>query len=107
MINTNPVGNEKIVEKLTERKVDSYYNSNSSDNFALEGEIVVTITLSEYRTLIKEVATKKYDIDKANNDKYERESKIKSLESENAELKQKLFAYIETYGKIEGEETND
>lgn len=57
MINANVIDNEKIVEKLTEKKVDNYYNG-SSDNFALNGEIVVTITLSEYRTLIKEVATK-------------------------------------------------
>lgn len=106
MINANAIGNEKIVEKLTEKKVDDYYNG-SRDNFALNGEIVVTITLSEYRTLIKEVATKKYDIDNANKYKYERECRNKALESENAELKQKLFAYIETYGKIEGDETND
>ena len=103
MINTNSVDNEKVVEKLAEKKVDSYYND-SSDNFALKGEIVVTITLSEYSTLIKEVATKQHDINKANADKYERDCRNKALESENAELKQRLFAYIETYGKIEGEE---
>ena len=97
--------NEKIIEKLADKKVDTYY-SESSNNFALDGEIVVTITLSEYRTLIKEVATKEHDIKKANQDKYERDCRNKALESENAELKQRLFAYIETYGKIEGDETN-
>lgn len=99
----NSVENEKVVEKLIDNKVGSYYNG-TSDNFVLGGEIVVTITLSEYRTLIKEVATKKYDIDQANADKYERNNKIKALESEIAEYKKKLFAYIEAYGKIEIEE---
>lgn len=106
MINNHAIDNENIVAKLAEKKVDNYYNG-SSDNFALEGEIVVTITLSEYRTLIKEVATKEYDIKKANQDKYERDCRNKALESENAELKQRLFAYINTFGKIEEDKTND
>lgn len=106
MINAIAIDNEKIIEKLTEKKVDSFYNG-SGDNFALNGEIVVTITLSEYRTLIKEVATKKYDIDNITQNKYERECRIKALENENADLKQKLFAYIEAYGKIEGVEADD
>lgn len=97
------VENEKVIEKLIDNKVGSFYNG-TSDNFVIGGEIVVTITLSEYRTLIKEVATKKYDIDQANADKYERNNKIKALENEIAEYKKKLFAYIEAYGKIEIEE---
>ena len=55
MINTN---NEKLVDTLTERKCDSYYGG-TKDNFVLGGEITVTFTLSEYRTLVNEVATNK------------------------------------------------
>lgn len=105
MINTHEINNDNIVAKIADKKIDDYYNG-SKDNFSLEGEIVVTITLSEYRNLIKEVATKEYDIKRANQDKYERDCRNKALESENAELRQKLFAYINAYGKIEEDETN-
>lgn len=105
MINNHAIDNENIVKGLVGKKIDDYYNASKCD-FALDGEIVVTITLSEYRTLIKEAATKEYDIKKANQDKYERDCRNKALESENAELKQRLFAYINTFGKIERDEEN-
>lgn len=106
MINNHTIDNENIVKGLVGKKIDDYYNGSKND-FALDGEIVVTITLAEYRTLIKEVSTKEHDIKKANEDKYERDCRNKALESENAELKQRLFAYINTFGKIEENETND
>lgn len=109
MINTNQICDKELVNELTSKKTASYYGSteDTKDNFALNGEITVTITLSEYRKLIKEVATKKYDIEKAETDKYERNCKISALEKENAELKQRLFAYVDTYGKIEEDDNND
>ena len=97
--------NEKITEKLADQKIDSYCGGSKND-FALEGEITITITLSEYRKLVQEFATKKYDIEKAETDKYTREARNRELENEVSELKQKLFAYIETYGKIENDEEN-
>ena len=106
MINTNTIDNEELSKELINKKVGVYTYDKTEDNFALEGEITVTITLAEYRKLIKEVATKEYDIKKAEADKYERNCKMKALEEENAELKQKLFAYIDAYGKIE-EVTNN
>ena len=106
MINNHAIDNENIVKGLVDKKIDNYYNASKYD-FALDGEIVVTITLAEYRALVKDVATKEHDIRKANESKYERDCRNKALESENAELKQKIFAYINTFGKIEENKTND
>lgn len=105
MINTNTINNEDLSKELVNKKVGVYTYDKTEDNFALEGEITVTITLAEYRKLIKEVATKEYDIKKVEADKYERNCKMNALEEENAKLKQKLFAYVDAFGKLEEDET--
>lgn len=60
-------------------------------NYIGEKEITVTITLAEYRRLVEEVACKKLHIEKANSDKYSRESENKRLIEENNTLKAELY----------------
>ena len=72
------------MEKIN-KAVENY--SDTTNNYVIENELTVEITLNEYRELVKKVATKESDIDKANADKYEREKKIMSLQSENDALK--------------------
>lgn len=44
------------MEQVYGKKVESYHDS--TDNYIAENEVTVTITLSEYRKLVQEVATK-------------------------------------------------
>lgn len=83
----NTVVNNVVLDK----KFDGYLSSSDLHNFIAPQEITVTITISEYRELVQEVATKKADIAKAESDKYERNHKIEALEKENAELKAKIY----------------
>lgn len=72
----------KTTEKITEKKMDDYRNGDLN-NFAGENELLVTITLNEYRELVSEVAKKKADIDE------ERTAKWKA-QNENTELKKEV-----------------
>ena len=77
--------NQKILEKLCDKKIDTY--NKDENNFVIPTELTVTITLNEYRALVSQNATRQKDIDDANKNKYEREAEIKSLKEENARLK--------------------
>lgn len=66
------------------------YNNNE-DNFVAEQEITVTITLSEYRKLIKENAVSDKEISKKNSELYDLERKHRELNDEMSKLKEKLF----------------
>lgn len=74
--------------------------SGMPDNFFGEDEIVVTITLNEYRNLVKEVAKKDYDIQK------EREKTTEANNKANA-YKAKLDALIEKLNGVEDDEDAD
>lgn len=82
----NTITNNVVLEK----KMDCY-NNNNLDNFTAPQELTVTITLHEYRKLVEEVATKKHDIDKANQDKYERDCENRKLKEEVAKLKEEIY----------------
>lgn len=82
----NTITNNVVLEK----KMDCY-NSNNLDNFTAPHELTVTITLHEYRKLVEEVATKKQDISKANQDKYERDTENRKLKEEIAKLKEEIY----------------
>ena len=73
-----------LEKKMEERRysVDAGLN-----NFRAENELMVTITLSEYRDLISEVANKKKDVDAANEGKYQREREIENVKAANEKLK--------------------
>lgn len=72
----------------------------SGHDFIGEDEITVTITLNEYRNLVKEVAKKDYDIQK------EREKTTEANNKANA-YKAKLEALIEKLNGVEDEEDAD
>ena len=74
--------------------------SGISDNFIGEDEIIVTITLNEYRNLVKEVAMKDYDLQK------EREKTSEANKKADA-YKSKLDALIEKLNGVEDDEDAD
>lgn len=61
------------------------------DNFVAHQEITVSITLNEYRKLLTENAVSASTIEKANNDKYNRESENAKLKTEVMSLKEELY----------------
>lgn len=83
----NTVVNNVVLDK----KFDGYMSSSDLHNFIAPQEITVTVTLAEYRELVKRVATAQTDIDKANTDRWAREDENKKLKAEVAELKAKIY----------------
>ena len=81
--------NTNVTNVVLDKKIEGY--SFEKNDFIAPQEITITITLAEYRELVKKVATRDADIDKANADKYKRENEIKELTEEVAELKAKLY----------------
>ena len=77
------------------------------NDYQTENELTVEITLSEYRQLVNEVATKEYDIKKINEDKYRRDEENRNLKEKNQDLVNKLLAYKERYGNIEIEDEEE
>lgn len=97
----------ELIETLTNKKLDSY--SSKLNDFKAERELTVEITLNEYRSLIASDVTKETEINKANKDKYTRESENKQLKEKNKELEAKLFEYRKRFGELveSEEEEND
>lgn len=94
----------ECTETLLSKKLETW-SSDKTDNFKEEKELTVEITLNEYRNLVKEVATKEYDIGKANGDKWAAKSENEKLKTEVKELESTVFEYRRRYGKLErGEE---
>lgn len=67
------------------------------DNFVATGEITVTITLSEYRNLIKEKATKDAKIQELRNSKYAVNEQLEAAKAEIAELKEQIVKLKSLY----------
>ena len=76
---------------ILDKKLEGYVSSSELHNFIAPQEITVTITISEYRELVKRVATAQTDIDKANADRWTREDENKKLKEEVLALKTKLY----------------
>lgn len=81
--------NINVCEKVLSKKIEDYRHN--LNDFIASNEITVTITLSEYRTLVSDAATRKADIDKANRDKYERDNENKRLKEEISRLKAEIY----------------
>lgn len=81
--------NVNVCEPILAKKLDVY--SFENNDFKAAGELTVTITLSEYRSLVAANATRNADIEKANSDKYQRENENKRLKEEVSRLKSELY----------------
>lgn len=81
--------NTVIKDVLLDKKLDRYGFDNN--DFLAAGELTVTITLGEYRKLVKDVATAQARIDKAEADRYDRNRENERLTEENNRLKAELY----------------
>ena len=94
--------NTTTMNAVLEKKLDGWHSNDQ--NFVAPQEITVTITLCEYRELVEKNATRKADIDKANSDKYERDTENKQLREEVARLKAEIYEMQNTARSTEKEE---
>ena len=86
---------DESIKEIVKLKTDSYRFEEK--NFILPQELTVTITLSEYRKLVQEVATKDPDISEARSARWEAEAEVKVLKEEISELNRSL-ANASMYG---------
>lgn len=94
--------NTVVKDVLLDKKLDSYgYDKN---DYLASGELTVTITLSEYRKLVKDCATAQTRIDEAENDRYRRNAENEALKKENAELKAELYEMKKANETVCGDE---
>jgi hypothetical protein len=66
-----------MAQETFEKNISGW--NNTVNDFRGENEIMVTITLNEYRKLVTISATAEQKIEDANADKYKREQEIKAL----------------------------
>ena len=78
-----------VTSTILDKKME-HYRWDARD-YVAESEITITITLAEYRALVTSEATKQYEIAKANEDKYKRESENKMLKEEVDALRAKIY----------------
>lgn len=97
--------NTTIKDVILDKKMDGY--SFEKKDFVASGEITVTITLGEYRQLIKDCATAQHRIDKAENDRYSRNAENEALKKENAELKAELYEMKKASEVVDTESQNE
>ena len=96
--------NTVIKDVLLDKKLDRYGFENN--DFLAAGELTVTITLSEYRKLVKDVATAQARIDKAETDRYDRNRENERLTEENNRLKAELYEMQKASEVIDKDEEN-
>lgn len=96
--------NTVIKDVLLDKKLDRYGFDNN--DFLAAGELTVTITLSEYRKLVKDVATAQARIDKAEADRYDRNRENERLTEENNRLKAELYEVQKASEVIDKDEEN-
>lgn len=96
--------NTVIKDVLLDKKLDKYGFENN--DFLASGELTVTITLSEYRKLVKDVATAQARIDKAEADRYDRNRENERLTEENNRLKAELYEMQKASEVIDKDEEN-
>jgi septal ring factor EnvC (AmiA/AmiB activator) len=89
MENEKTYVSDKVVDELIERKVSGYYGE--SKNFTIPHELTVTITLQEYRDLVKSNAIKEHEIDKIRDEKNKLNEKLESYKTENDLLTRKIM----------------
>ena len=82
------------------------YSLNKND-FVLDNEITVTITLNEYLELVENNATSKARIDEANNEKWKYYRENEELKKQVAELKDRIVNTKISEGTINYESVSD
>jgi hypothetical protein len=80
-------------------KTDEY--SSNKDNFEIDGELTVTITLNEYRNLVSVSATKDLLVKQAESDKYTREQENRALKEQNEKLKGENYDLLQKLQEIQ------
>jgi hypothetical protein len=80
---------DKVVDKLIGRKLDTYYSQ--SEDFVILHELTVTITLHEYRDLIKSKASKDTEIQTLNIEKAKLREELETYKTENDLLTRKIM----------------
>ena len=88
-----------VTSTILDKKMEHYRWA--ANDYVAENEITITITLAEYRALIASDATKQYDIAKANEDKYKRDSENKILKEEVDSLRARLYELQTRYAEKE------
>lgn len=96
--------NTVIKDVILDKKLDRYGFDNN--DFLASGELTVTITLSEYRKLVKDVATAQARIDKAEADRYDRNRENERLTEENNRLKAELYEMQKASEVVDKDEEN-
>lgn len=89
---------DDVLKDIRSVKFDRFGESNNTDNFIVDNEFTVQITLNEYRSLVTSKATSSQSIDAEKKKAYDLEKEVKELKDEinkltlaNAELKAKLY----------------
>ena len=77
-----------MTEDLQSKKMDYSFKN---ENFAIDGELTVNITLCEYRELVTSKATRDMAIREAEQNKWKRDEENSRLLKENASLKAELY----------------
>ena len=93
-----------MTEKITDKKVEDYRGD--LNNFVGEKELLVTITLNEYRELVSEVAKKKKDIEEARDLKYKAQNELKEVKKQLEELQIKYADSILVCNLMKGENSH-
>ena len=88
-----------VTTTILDKKME-HYRWDAKD-YVAENEITITITLAEYRALVTSEATKQYEIAKANEDKYKRDSENKALKEEVDYLRKSLYDLQSRYAEKE------
>ena len=94
--------NTSTVDVILDKKLENDYSAPANtNNFVAAGEITVSITLNEYRQLIKDNAEASIKYTQAVREKYEAEENLKEankqidkLKAENAEITKKFTEAI-------------
>ena len=85
--------------RVIKMKTDEY--SSNKDNFEIDGELTVTITLNEYRNLVSVSATKDLLVKQAESDKYTRDQENRALKEQNEKLKGENYDLLQKLQEIQ------
>ena len=86
-------------ETLLSKKTNNY--SSKLENFQTENELMVEITLSEYRELITKNSIAEYKAEEAKKEKFKKDKENEILKKEKRQLEMELLIYQKIYEELE------